>query len=62
MDYRIWGLMQECVCIVQDTVRFTSDLKQRLIDTWASTLQNVIDEAVGRWRKAKGHHLEHLLH
>jgi len=29
----------------------TSDLKQRLIDTWASTLQNVIDKAVGQWRK-----------
>jgi len=29
----------------------TSDLKQRLIDTWASILQNVIDEAVGQWRK-----------
>jgi len=29
----------------------TSDLKQRLIDTWASMSQNVIDEAVGQWRK-----------
>ena len=29
----------------------TSDLKQRLIDTWASTSQNVIDKAVGQWRK-----------
>ena len=46
----------------------TSDLKQRLIDTWASMSQNVIDKAVGQWRKwlcanmnAKGHHFEHLL-
>ena len=29
----------------------TSDLKQRLIDTWASISQNVINEAVGQWRK-----------
>ena len=29
----------------------TSNLKQRLTDTWASISQNVIDEAVGQWRK-----------
>jgi len=29
----------------------TSDLKQRLIVTWASVSQNVIDEAVGQWTK-----------
>jgi len=29
----------------------TSDSKQRLIDTWASISQNVIDKAVGQWRK-----------
>jgi len=28
-----------------------SDLKQHLIDTWKSISQNVIDEAVGQWRK-----------
>jgi len=50
-------------------VAVTSDLKQRLIDTWASISQNVIDKVVGQWRKrlraskheAKGHHFEHLL-
>jgi len=31
--------------------RVYSDLKQRLIVTWASTSQNVIDKAVGQWRK-----------
>jgi len=30
----------------------TSDLMQRLIDTWGSMSQNVIDKAVGQWRKA----------
>jgi len=46
----------------------TSDLKQRLIDTWASISQYVIDKAVGSMEKAvtckhekKGHHFEHLL-
>ena len=46
----------------------TSDLKQRLIDTWASISQNVIEEADSRWRKqlracvkAKGHYFEHPL-
>jgi len=29
----------------------TSDLKQHLTDTWASISQNVIDKAVGQWRK-----------
>jgi len=48
-------------------VTATSDLKQRLIDTWASISQNVIDEAVDQCRKrlrasmkAKWHHFEHL--
>jgi len=56
--------MQEWVYIVQDT----SDLNQRFFDTWPSMSLNVIDEAVGQWRKqslasmeAKGHHFEHLL-
>jgi len=29
----------------------TSDSKQRLIDTWASISQNVIDKVVDQWRK-----------
>ena len=73
VDYRIWGLMQERVNIVQTLVCDTSDcdqrdVKQRLIDTWASISQNVIDEAAGQRRKrlranikAKGHHFKHLL-
>jgi len=46
----------------------TSDLKQRIIDTWASISQNLIDKAVGQWRKrlrasmkGKRRHFEHLL-
>ena len=54
--------MHECVHVVQHT----SDLMQRISDTWASISQKV--EAVGQWRKqlcacvkAKGRHFEHLL-
>jgi len=47
--------MQECVYIVQQLsvtpAAVTSDLKQRLIDTWATISQNVIDKAVSQWRK-----------
>jgi len=49
VDYRIWGLMRECVYIVQTLVRDTSvssDLNQRLDDTRASVSQNVINGAV----------------
>jgi len=67
--YRIWGLMEEVVYIVQPPVRDISDLKQRHIDTWASKSRNIIEEAVGHWwrkqlyacLKAKGHHFKRLL-
>jgi len=53
VDYRICELVQERVYIVQTPVHdtVTSDLKQRLIDTWASISQDVISKAVGQWRK-----------
>jgi len=55
VDYRICGLMQE-VCtwykhLSAIPAAMTSDLKQRLIDTWASISLNVINKAVGDWRK-----------
>ena len=63
-DYKIWRLIQERV--YKTLLCDTNDLKQRLIDTWASIPRNVINEAVGQWRqrlcacvKAKGHHFEH---
>jgi len=57
------------ICTLYKTpVHDTSDLKQQLTDTWASIPLNVIDEAVGQWRKwlhanmkAKGHDFERLL-
>jgi len=44
-----WTLPPPLLYVTQGAV--TSDLKQRLIDTWASISQNVIDKAVGQWRK-----------
>ena len=44
VDYQIWGLIQERV--YKTPVRDTNDLKQGLIDTWASIPQNVVDKAV----------------
>ena len=45
-------------------VRDTSDLKQRLSDTWTSVSQNIIHEVGDQWRKrlracekVKGHHI-----
>jgi len=51
VDYKICRLMQERVYIVQSPVHYTSHLKQRLINTWASISQNVINEADSQWRK-----------
>jgi len=65
-DYRIWGLMQQR--LYKTPVRDTIDLKKRLVDTWASIPQCVVDEAVDQWTvrlracvKAKGRQFEHLL-
>ena len=59
VDYRIWGLMQQG--LYKTPVRDTIDLKKRLVDTWASIPQCVVDEAVDQWTarlracaKAKG--------
>jgi len=58
--------MQERLHTVQPLVCDTSNLMQRLIDTWASKSQNVVDETVCYWTKqlyacitAKGHHFKH---
>jgi len=40
--------MQEHV--YKTPVRDTSDLKQRLIDIWASIPQSVVDAAIDQWR------------
>ena len=73
VDYRICGLMQERVYIVQTTVRDTSRCDQRLetVPHWhmgkhitrrhrQSTWS--MEKAVTCKHEAKGHHFEHLLH
>ena len=66
VDYHIWGLMKQR--LYKTPVRDTIDLKKRLVDTWASIPQRVVDEAVDQWTarlracvKAKGRQFEHLL-
>jgi len=55
-------------CVCKTSVSDTSDLKQRLIDTWVSIPQDVVDTAVDQWRtrlgadkNAKCCHFQHLL-
>jgi len=54
--------------VYQTPVRDVTDLRQRLINTWRSLLQSIVDDAIDEWRKrllncvhAKGGHSEHLL-
>ena len=47
--YRVWGLMQERV--YKTAVHDTADLKQRLIETWSSISQTIIDEAIDECRR-----------
>jgi len=66
VDYRIWGLIQERV--YKTAVPDVSQLKQRLIESWSSLSQDVIDDAIDQWRvrlqacvKAEGRYFEYLL-
>ena len=66
VDYHVWDLIQERV--YKTAVRDTTDLKQRLIETWFCIPQTVIDEAIDEWGlrlracvKSKGRHFEHSL-
>ena len=66
VDYRIWGLIQECV--YQTAVWDIDDLKQCLIAVWSQLKQSIIDKAIEQWRprlraciRAKGEHFEQLL-
>ena len=45
-DYRIWGLVQECVYQSPIGLQDVDDLKQRLISVWAEFKQSVIDKAI----------------
>jgi len=65
-DYKIWGVMQQCV--YQTKVQDVNDLKRRLVNVWADMQQSVIDDAIDQWQKhlhtcvrARGGHFEHVL-
>jgi len=66
VDYRIWGLMQQR--LYKTPVLEAIELKKRLIETWASIPQCVVDEAVDHWTvrlracvKTKGRQFERVL-
>jgi len=44
VDCRMWGMMQDRV--YQTPVWDVTDLRQRLIDTWNSLLQSIVDDAI----------------
>jgi len=44
VDYRIWGLIQECV--YQTAIWDIEELKERLIVVWAELKQRVVDKAI----------------
>jgi len=48
VNYRIWAVLQDQV--YRQSVRDVDELKQRLIDSWSSIQQTVIDEAIDWWR------------
>ena len=44
VDYRVWGMVQECVYRVP--IRDTDELRKPLVATWAGFQQSVMDDAV----------------
>jgi len=51
VDYRIWGLIQQR--LYKTPVCDTIDLKKRLVDTWASILQCIVNSTATRMREGK---------
>jgi len=47
VDYKIWGLMQDCV--YQTTIHDVDKPKQHLIAVWADMKQSVINKAIDEW-------------
>ena len=63
-----WTDAGTCVHCPLDEPLWPETWSSALLTQWASISQNVIDKAVGQWKKrlrasmkAKGHHFEHLL-
>ena len=41
VDYKIWGIMQQCVYKMQ--IHNVDELKRRLVDVWSGLQQSVVD-------------------
>ena len=48
VDYRIWGILQECV--YQKSVKNVDELNRHQTETWLGIQQSVIDQAIDQWR------------
>ena len=66
VDYKIWATMQQHV--YQTTIWNVDELRQRLLNVWSSTEQDVIDTSIDQWRVwlkacvcSGGGHFEHML-
>ena len=49
VDYKIWSVLQQRV--YQWRVHNTDELKQRLLQAWHSIDHNIVDNAIGEWRR-----------
>jgi len=47
----LWVNAETCVHCTTTCPWVTSNLKQRLVETWTSISQNVVNKAVGQWRE-----------
>jgi len=68
VDYRVWGMAQECV--YRQNIRTRDELQQRITEKWECMDQRIIGNAVKQWHQhqhlcacvsANGGHFEHLL-
>lgn len=66
VDYKIWAFVQERV--YQVPITNVTDLRQRLNEVWLNMPQDVVDNAIGEWRRrlracvqANGQHFEQML-
>jgi len=66
VDYKIWATMQQRV--YQTNIQYVDELRQRLLNVWSSTEQDIIDASIDQWRvrlkaraRSGGGHFEHML-
>jgi len=66
VDYKIWGVMQQCV--YETKICEIDDLQKRLMQTWFDFEQNIIEAVIDQWRHrlrscvhTGGGNVEHML-